>query len=407
MAHPRELNIADFTYELPDERIAKYPLDKRDESKLLIYRQAEIKESQYKSLTEYVPSNALLIFNDTRVVQARLLFENRNGRLIEVFCLEPATDEKDITLAMSKVGQVTWKCLVGGAKKWKEEQLSMQLSLADESITLQVQKKERVGANFIIEFSWNSQHSFSEILEKAGKTPLPPYMKREAEQEDKTRYQTVFAQHDGSVAAPTSGLHFTPHLLEKLKNKGIKEGFVTLHVGAGTFKPVSADLLEEHEMHFEFIQVQSTLIERLLKHEGLVIPVGTTSMRTIESLYWLGVKVSLNPSLPIKELVVNQWDAYELADHQVKKEVALQALSTYMSQHNLSEVLTKTQLMIAPGYTLKIAEGIVTNFHQPKSTLILLVAAMIGKDWKKVYDYALANEFRFLSYGDGCLLFPN
>lgn len=406
--HPKDISIESFDYPLPEERIAKFPLKKRDASQLLVSKNGLITDAKYFNVKQYLPNHSLLVFNNTRVVQARLHFFNRNGRIIEIFCLEPDENEKDITLAMSRTQSVEWICLVGGAKKWKEEFLSQQVICNDKEVTLKVKIVERNGANFRIRFEWNNEGlSFSEVLENVGKTPLPPYMKREAEQADKDRYQTVFAKHDGSVAAPTSGLHFTPALLDELEQSGIKRDFVTLHVGAGTFKPVSSDTLEEHDMHFEFIQVKKDFIKKLIqKVSDPIIPVGTTSMRTLESLYWLGVKCYHFPDVSINDLIVNQWDPYQPELKNISAQEALQALINYMEQHNMKEILTKTQLMIAPGYQFKIANGLITNFHQPKSTLILLVSALIGDHWKDVYQHALDNNYRFLSYGDGCLFLP-
>ncbi len=403
--HPKDISILDYTYSLPDEQIAKYPLPERDESKLLVYKDGMLEESAYKALAFHLPADTLLIFNNTKVVEARLLFTKATGGVIELFCLEPHDQYPDITTAMLQKGKVLWKCLVGGAKKWKAEALVMDIEEGGITIKLSALMVERLNDYFLIEFLWDNETlTFAEILHMAGLIPLPPYLNRKADEADKTTYQTIYAQHDGSVAAPTAGLHFTKRLFTNLAEKGISHNFVTLHVGAGTFKPVKAATMQEHEMHAEYIDVSMDLIESLLTNRT-IIPVGTTSLRTLESLYWLGVKVVSSEWLIVNEnLGLTQWDAYELPQD-IKKETALLAIINWMKEHHLTRLITKTQLLIAPGYKLRIAKGIVTNFHQPQSTLLLLVAAIIGNDWRKVYDHALANNFRFLSYGDGCLLF--
>ena len=404
---PKDISILDYTYSLPDEQIAKYPLAERDESKLLVYKGGVIEESVYKTLAEHLPTDTLLVFNNTKVVEARLIFTKATGGVIELFCLEPHDQYPDITTAMLQKGKVLWKCLVGGAKKWKAETLVKEIQVEAETIQLSAVMLERLNDYFLIELSWNKDTlSFAEILHIAGLIPLPPYLNRQADEKDKATYQTIYAAHDGSVAAPTAGLHFTKRLFDNLEAKGISHQFVTLHVGAGTFKPVKAATMQEHEMHAEFIDVSLELIESLLTN-NTIIPVGTTSLRTLESLYWLGVKVlSGGLLMVIDNAGLTQWDAYELP-RDVKKEDALVALIHWMKDNNLNRLITKTQLLIAPGYQLRIAKGIVTNFHQPQSTLLLLVAAIIGNDWRKVYEHALANNFRFLSYGDGCLLFKS
>ena len=404
--HPKDISILDYTYSLPDEQIAKYPLAERDESKLLVYKSGVMEESVYKNLAGHLPADTLLIFNNTKVVEARLIFTKATGGVIELFCLEPHDQYSDITTAMLQKGRVLWKCLVGGAKKWKAETLVKEIQFEAETIKLSAVMLERLNDYFLIELSWDKDTlSFAEILHIAGLIPLPPYLNRQAEETDKATYQTIYAEHDGSVAAPTAGLHFTKRLFESLQAKGISHQFVTLHVGAGTFKPVKAATMQEHEMHAEFIDVSLELIESLITNNS-IIPVGTTSLRTLESLYWLGVKAaSYTPSGDGSfDGGLTQWDAYELPQD-VKKEEALVALIHWMKDNNLNRLITKTQLLIAPGYQLRIAKGIITNFHQPQSTLLLLVAAIIGSDWRKVYEHALANNFRFLSYGDGCLLF--
>ncbi|MBG9374787.1 S-adenosylmethionine:tRNA ribosyltransferase-isomerase [Panacibacter sp. DH6] len=406
--HPKRLLIRDFLYNLPEERIARYPLPERDLSKLLVYKNGSIEQDNYYHLGKFLPTGSLLVFNNTKVVEARLLFQKQTGSTIEIFCLEPADEYADITTAMLQKGNVYWKCLVGGAKKWKEETLTKTIHAGNVQFKLQVKKVEKFSDYFLIAFSWNnSALSFAEVLHLAGAMPLPPYLNRSAEESDKERYQTIYAKHDGSVAAPTAGLHFTERLFEKLATQNIQKDFVTLHVGAGTFKPVKAESMQEHEMHTEFIEVNRSLIENILAHaDSTVVAVGTTSLRTIESLYWLGLKAKLDPGIAIEHLQVYQWDAYELDWQNTTTNEALNCLLQWMDKHGVTKLVSKTQVIIAPGYGLKVAHALITNFHQPQSTLLLLVAAIIGEDWKKVYDYALQHDFRFLSYGDGCLLFP-
>jgi len=396
--------IAQFDYNLPDDRIAKHPLETRDSSNLLVYKNGIIQSETYKNLHNHLPEKTLLVMNNTKVVEARLLFKKSTGSTIEIFCLEPHESYSDITSAMLQTNTVLWKCLVGGAKKWRDEDLEMNFEVNAKSYVLKAKKIERLSDSFLIEFSWNkSDSSFAEILHHAGIIPLPPYLKRNTEDKDKISYQTVYAQFDGSVAAPTAGLHFTENIFEKLGSKNINHDFVTLHVGAGTFKPVKSETLGEHEMHAEFIDVKRELILKIANTESSVVVVGTTSLRTLESLYWMGVKTIVNPQLSIESIALQQWDAYELPQNYSKKE-AFFALSTWMENINLERLITKTQLLIAPGYDIRTVNGILTNFHQPQSTLLLLIHAFVGEEWKTIYDYALANNYRFLSYGDGSLL---
>lgn len=406
--HPKNIAIQDFSYELPEDRIAKYPMLQRDESRLLINKEDQLTEDIYFHLDQHLPSDALLVFNNTKVVEARLHFKKSTGSIIELFCLEPADTYPDITTAMLQKQQVLWKCLVGGAKKWKEESLLLPITNNDTTIVLKATKQEKYPDSFLILFEWtDASLSFAEILHHAGVIPLPPYLNRTAEEKDKETYQTIYAKQDGSVAAPTAGLHFTDRLFQKLAAKNIHTDFVTLHVGAGTFKPVKSNTLEQHEMHTEFIEVTQLFIQRLIQHlAGTIIPVGTTSLRTIESLYWLGVKVILHPPVLPSDLQLFQWDAYELPNSDITATMALQALLQWMQAHKMPQLITKTQIIIAPGYSLKIASALITNFHQPQSTLLLLIAAF-NSNWKKMYAYALAQGFRFLSYGDGCLIWKH
>ena len=407
MMHPKELSIKDFTYDLPDDRIAKYPLPERDQSRLLIYRHQQITEDTYQNISDHIPAKSFLVFNNTKVVEARLLFEKSNGSKIEIFCLEPHEQYGDITSAMLQKGKVWWKCLVGGAKKWKEGTLISRIRKYDLSeIILTASKIEQQSDSFIIELSWDDLNlSFAELLHIAGAIPLPPYLNRSVEESDKERYQTIYAKHDGSVAAPTAGLHFTEKVFERLATKNIQHDFVTLHVGAGTFKPVKSETMQDHEMHAEFIDVSKSFITKLLNQlDQKVITIGTTSLRTVESLYWLGVKTKINPSIKTDALQINQWEPYELLHNNISSKDALVSLLSWMEENNTGRLITKTQIIIAPGYQFRIIHALITNFHQPQSTLLLLVSAITGNDWKKIYHYAMENNFRFLSYGDGSLL---
>lgn len=411
--HPKNLSITDFTYLLSEDKIANYPLAERDASKLLIYKQGRITEDVYKNIASHVPDHSFLVFNNTKVVEARLLFQKPTGGVIEIFCLDPHEQYADITTAMLQQEKVLWQCLVGGASKWKHGQILKKIIAAyGKEIILEAVYKEKRADSFIIELSWTPGNmSFAELLHLAGAIPLPPYIKRKAEISDSERYQTIYAQQDGSVAAPTAGLHFTNNIFKSLAEKNIQTGFVTLHVGAGTFKPVKSETLETHEMHAEFIDVSREMIENILQNlNNNIIAVGTTSLRTVESLYWLGVKTR-RPELrsgiqseQLSDIQLSQWEAYDMIDQTISAKEALQSLLDWMEKNNTKRLVTKTQIIIAPGYRLKIANALITNFHQPQSTLLLLIAALIGNDWRKVYNYALQNDFRFLSYGDGCLL---
>jgi len=399
--------IQDYTYLLPEERVAQYPLEDRDASKLLVYEEGRITETLYKDMAGLIPSGALMVFNDTRVIEARLLFQKETGARIEIFCLEPLDMEP--SRAMNQEGKATWKCLVGGAGKWKAGRLHKELPLhssgEDPVIHLYAEKGGEVPDGYRIHFSWTPEDMpFVSVLHHAGLIPLPPYMHRSAGAGDVERYQTVYARFDGSVAAPTAGLHFTPSLLERLNRAEVQTGFVTLHVGAGTFKPVKAERMSGHVMHAEWIDVTDTFIEQLLDAEGPVIAVGTTALRTLESLYWMGVKALQGPVTGEKEISLGQWEIYEHLPQDTDWREALKGLLNWMKQRGMDRLVTQTQLLIAPGYRVRMVDGIITNFHQPGSTLLLLVAALVGEDWKSIYQYALEHHFRFLSYGDGSLL---
>ena len=400
MSAVKDISIEAYDYTLPDERIAKYPLAERDASKLLVLKDNEIHESQFKHVGDFLPDDTLLVFNETKVIRARLQFRKATGSRIEIFCLEP---EQDYQVAFAATSPVRWKCLIGNAKRWKEGGLSMELKVGEEPVTLQAECLSRDDQGAEIEFSWTPENlPFASVLEAAGEIPLPPYLHRDAEASDRDRYQTVFARYDGSVAAPTAGLHFTQPLIADLRERGVQFDQVTLHVGAGTFRPVATETIGEHAMHSETIIVRKSLIENLMEHYGKpVIPVGTTSTRTLESLYWLGVMLK-EQGTDLRPLHVEQWLPY--GDHEpLSASEALQNILDYLDRHGLTRLEASTALMIAPSYKMRVITGLVTNFHQPKSTLLLLVSALIGERWKDCYRYALDHGFRFLSYGDSCL----
>lgn len=399
--HPKDLKIEDYTYELPDERIAKYPLAERDASKLLVYNKGQLQEDVYRNIAEHIPEGTLMVFNRTKVVQARLLFKKETGGLIEVFCLEPHEQYSDVQTAMLQTHKVLWKCIIGGASKWKH---GLVLEQQHDAFTLKASIAERGEGYFTIELVWDTDMSFAEVLHIAGKVPLPPYLHRDAEASDEERYQTIYAKNEGSVAAPTAGLHFTEHIMNSLGEKHIDTAFVNLHVGAGTFMPVKSDTMQGHTMHAEWIHVDVDTIQQLIAHlDKGIVAVGTTTVRTLESLYWIGAKL-LNHTVPdFDGYAVTQWDPYEMETN-ADAETALQALVDYLLQNKQTSLVTKTQILIAPGYKNRVVRGLATNFHQPQSTLLLLVASMLGEDWRKLYNYALQHDYRFLSYGDGCLL---
>jgi S-adenosylmethionine:tRNA ribosyltransferase-isomerase len=401
--NPKNLAIKDFVYELPDERIAKFPLPERDQSKLLFYQDHNIADHTFTDLPSLLPAGSLLVFNNTKVVQARLIFHKETGGAVEIFCLEPVKPHREVQLAMQQTESCTWKCLVGNNKRWK----SGLLKISFEGGVVTAEREAQQEGHFLIRFTWTpGDLTFAEVLERCGRLPLPPYLNRELTPEDRTRYQTIYAHHEGAVAAPTAGLHFTDKVMAQLQAKGIESTYLTLHVGAGTFKPVKADTMEAHEMHAEQLMVSKQVVEQLLQHLGQpLIPVGTTSMRSLESLFWLGTLLMQQPDLKPEELHVTQWLPYESNTPPAVSE-ALQALLDYMARHQIDHLHASTQIIIAPGYAFRICSGLVTNFHQPESTLLLLVAALIGEDWKQVYRHALANDYRFLSYGDSSLLLP-
>lgn len=419
MTDPKTIAIADYDYPLPEERIAKYPLAERDKSKLLVFRNGNISEDTFSNIPNLLPDGSLLVFNNTKVIHARLVFQKETGSTIEIFCLEPY--QTAISEAFEQREHCTWLCFVGNNKKWKsgclEKVVSGQQSVVSEHSSIQASKqsgintiltatrREAVGNAWIIDFSWTGGISFAEVIEQAGVIPLPPYLHRNAEADDNERYQTVYADPMGSVAAPTAGLHFTERVFSQLQSRGILTDFLTLHVGAGTFKPVNSDTVGGHEMHTEKIVVNRSTIQNILSHYGKpLIAVGTTSVRTLESIYWFGVQLEGNPS--VDAMHVSQWEPYD-NPHEVDFRKSYSNVLDWMARHDADILLGETQLIIVPGYKYHVISGMITNFHQPKSTLLLLVSALIGDEWKRCYRFALDHGFRFLSYGDSCLFLPH
>lgn len=402
----KDIKIEAYNYPLPDERIAKFPKAQRDESKLLIYNKGVVSESVFRQLPDFLPSGALMVMNNTRVIQARLHFRKDTGALIEIFLLEPA-QPADYEQMFQQTMSCSWLCLVGNQKKWKEGTLTREIEVKGQTIEVRATRRGEHGTSQWIDFEWSGGVSFAEILEVMGELPIPPYLNRETQESDKTTYQTVYSKIKGSVAAPTAGLHFTDRVLQAVDARGIEREEVTLHVGAGTFKPVKSATIGEHAMHTEYIAVRRHTIERLIAHGGEAIAVGTTSVRTLESLYYMGLKVLQNPDITEEELHVNQWEPYEeVRGDRLEVRGVLQALLDWLDRRELTVLHSSTQIIIAPGYDYKIVKMLITNFHQPQSTLLLLVSAFVKGDWRKIYDYALAHDFRFLSYGDSSLLIP-
>ena len=394
--------IDSFNYPLPDERIAKYPLEKRDASKLLVYKNETIIQSQFTNIVEFLPENALLVYNNTRVIQARLIFHKYTGARIEVFCLEPLTPA-DYVQSLGATSECCWKCMVGNLKKWKEGKLSKVLEINGKSCTFEAEHFNSEGNIHSIHFSWNnSDIHFADILEEAGELPIPPYLHRKTEESDLTTYQTVYSKIKGSVAAPTAGLHFTPEVFVSLKSKGIVTEELTLHVGAGTFQPVKTETVNDHTMHTEVISVHRSTIVNIQKNLGNIIAVGTTSVRTLESLYYFGSLLNASKG-DIKTFHISQWLPYE-SYSEISTYDALQNILDYLDANQLDTLHAETQILIKPGYKFRVVNGMITNFHQPKSTLLLLVSAFVDGNWKNIYEYALSNDFRFLSYGDSSLL---
>ena len=400
----KNIEIAEYDYPLPDERIAKYPLAKRDSSKLLIYNKGVVNEDTFGNLPKYIPAGTLMIFNNTKVIQARLRFRKETGAQIEIFCLEPEAPA-DYLQIFQQTESCVWQALVGNSNRWKSGTLTQMVDIDGRCITLTAERISAPASVNLVRFSWDGGVTFAELLEKAGELPIPPYLNRRTEESDKSTYQTVYSKIKGSVAAPTAGLHFTQEVFGALKNVGVTCKEVTLHVGAGTFKPVKSDIIADHEMHEEYIEVSRELVASIIDAGASVVAVGTTSVRTIESLYFLGEAVAENENIDEQQLAVSQWTPYE-REHTLTALEALQALHDYMLRNGLDRIHSHTRIMIAPGYKYRIVKAIVTNFHQPKSTLLLLVSAFVSGDWRKIYDYALSHDFRFLSYGDSSLLIP-
>lgn len=405
MEDTKHIKISDFNYPLPDERIAKFPLSERDHSKLLVYRHGAVSEDIFTSLPDYLETGEMMVFNNTKVIQARLHFLKETGALIEVFCLEPAAPN-DYALNFQQTERCSWLCMIGNLKKWKEGTLRRTVEVKGREVVFTATRKEACGTSHWIDFDWNdAELTFADLLEAVGELPIPPYLNRRSEESDKRTYQTVYSKIKGSVAAPTAGLHFTERVLKALDEKGIDREELTLHVGAGTFKPVKSTEIEGHEMHTEYVSVKRSTFVKLLAHQCKTIAVGTTSVRTLESLYYLAEIVRKNPNAEQNDLHVSQWTPYE-GNHEMTTEEAIHTLLDYMDRHGLETLHASTQIIIAPGYEYRIVKKMVTNFHQPQSTLLLLVSAFVHGDWKTIYDYALAHDFRFLSYGDSSLLIP-
>ncbi len=401
----KNIHIADYNYPLPDDRIAKFPLPQRDHSKLLVYQHGVVSDDVFYHLPDYLPKGALMVFNNTKVIMARIHFQKETGALIEVFLLEPAAPV-DYEQMFQTRGKCAWVCMVGNLKKWKTGCLERSIVVGDKAMTLRANRVGEAQTGWKVELEWdNPEVSFAEVLDAVGELPIPPYLNRKSQESDKTTYQTVYSKIKGSVAAPTAGLHFTKEVLQQLDEKGIDREEVTLHVGAGTFKPVKSNTIVGHEMHSEYICVKRQTIEKLIRHDCKAIAVGTTSVRTLESLYYIGAKLKENPEATPEQLHVEQWEPYDTHPSITPME-AMSQIIDYLDRHHTDTLHTSTQIIIAPGYEYKIVRMLVTNFHQPQSTLLLLVSAFLHGDWRKVYDFALANDFRFLSYGDSSLLIP-
>lgn len=402
--NPRNIRIEEYNYPLPDERIAKYPLSQRDSSKLLIYDKGEVSHTQFSNIADLLPKGSLMIFNNTRVIQARLHFRKETGALIEVFLLEPYAPS-DYELMFQTREECSWLCLIGNMKKWKEGALSRDINVNGMPIMLTAERLGTHGTSQIVKLTWDNENvCFADLIDAAGELPIPPYLNRNTEESDKTTYQTVYSKIKGSVAAPTAGLHFTPEVLKDIDSHGIEREELTLHVGAGTFRPVKSEVISDHDMHTEYVSVSRHTIERLLAHNGQAIAVGTTSVRTLESLYYIGLHI-MGGDTSDNAMHVKQWEPYEQRENTSATE-ALTAILEYMTVNELETLNASTQIIIAPGYEYKIVCRLITNFHQPQSTLLLLVSALVGDDWHKIYDYALDNGFRFLSYGDSSMLIP-
>jgi S-adenosylmethionine:tRNA ribosyltransferase-isomerase len=397
------ISTSDYAYELPDDKIAKYPLAERDQSKLLVWKDGLIQDAQFRNLTEYLPANSLLVFNNTKVIRARLHLMKETGAKIEVFCLDPV-EPSDYQIAFQTTKSCIWKCMIGNQKKWKGEILRKIIRIDETEIELCAEQTDPENNKSLIRFSWNNpDFEFSRIIENAGSLPIPPYLNRETEQSDLERYQTVYSKIKGSVAAPTAGLHFTENVFNHLKDDGHELAELTLHVGAGTFQPVKSQTISGHDMHSEHFYIRRDFLNQLLQHSGKKIAVGTTSVRTLESIYWLGVQVINNPEIKLAELKVSQWEAYQEKENNIQYKETLNALIGLLDTHQTDFLSASTQIIIAQGYQFRIVDGMITNFHQPQSTLLLLISAYLGNEWRTIYEHALANSYRFLSYGDSNL----
>lgn len=398
-----DISVQDFTYHLPDEQVAKYALTDRDQSKLLVWNNGAITDDYFYHLPDHLPSGSLLVFNNTKVIKARIIFRKKTGARIELFCLEPISPP-EYSLSLSQTDHCCWKCIVGNLKKWKDEVLERQITIKEHIVTFRAEKVKELDEAQEILFSWDDDRfSFAEIIEASGFIPIPPYLNRESEEIDTVSYQTVYSKIKGSVAAPTAGLHFTDGVLDTLGKKNIGCEELTLHVGAGTFQPVKSATIFGHKMHTEHFIVSIGFVERLSRQKGKIIAVGTTSVRTLESLYWIGCKIIDHPSAEPSSLSVTQWEPYHHKNRSYTVTESFGALSEYMKHHNLQDLNTSTQIILIPGYEFKVISGMITNFHQPQSTLLLLIAAFLGEEWRKIYDHALLNNYRFLSYGDSNL----
>ncbi len=397
------ISMDEYAYDLPDEKIAKYPLSERDQSKLLVWKNGQIQDEQFRNLSEFLPTGSLLIFNNTKVIRARLHFQKETGARIEIFCLDPF-EPADYQISFQSTKSCIWKCMIGNQKKWKGERLLKTIRIDGTEIELCAEQTDPEKNKSLIRFSWNNpDFEFSRIIEQAGSLPIPPYLNRETESSDLERYQTVYSKIKGSVAAPTAGLHFTEKVLGHLEKDGHELAELTLHVGAGTFQPVKSETISDHEMHSEHFYITRDFLNKLTHHSGKKIAVGTTSVRTLESLYWLGVQAHENPEINIGNLKVSQWEAYQKQRSLISANDALLSLLKLLNRNQTDYLSASTQIIIAPGYQFRIIDGMITNFHQPKSTLLLLISAYLGEDWRKIYDHALANNYRFLSYGDSNL----
>jgi len=397
------ISISDYAYELPDDWIAKYPLAGRDQSKLLVWKDGQIQDEQFSNLSACLPDHSLLVFNNTKVIRARLHFQKETGARIEIFCLDPH-EPADYQIAFQTTRSCIWKCMIGNQKKWKGDRLLKTIRIDGVDIEFYAEQTDPEKDKSLIRFSWNNpDFEFSRIIEQAGSLPIPPYLNRETEQSDLERYQTVYSKIKGSVAAPTAGLHFTEEVFSRLSQDGHELAELTLHVGAGTFQPVKSASLSGHEMHAEHIYISRDFLNQLIHHNGKKIAVGTTSVRTLESLYWLGLQAWINPNTDISNLEVSQWEAYQKMESQLSAGDSLQSLIRLLDRNQTDYLSASTRIIIAPGYTFRIVDGLITNFHQPQSTLLLLISAYLGGEWRRIYDHALANDYRFLSYGDSNL----